>query len=205
MDGEITSAVDGSEKPTKDNQSNFGTGYSYQYGATEGTIEIYMNGKWWIYATEEVRKEIQFPTSDDKERYMPKGVSGENVTELSAELENVNWQDGIVLQTLAPGEEVRSSFEIVVEEDNSTLLISIGWARSGLYLEYGICSEDGTKYFQEKAGGYSRLQIDDIPAGTYRLYVKNSDAYHGLPSYEDPQLREEVGYNADGVMLYALK
>ena len=30
MDGEITSEVDGSEKPTKDNQSNFGTGYGYQ-------------------------------------------------------------------------------------------------------------------------------------------------------------------------------
>ena len=68
MDGEITSAVDGSEKPTKDNQSNFGTGYSYQYGATEGTIEIYMNGKWWIYATEEAREKIQFPTRSDTGR-----------------------------------------------------------------------------------------------------------------------------------------
>lgn len=205
FDGEITSQVDGSERPTKNDQSNFGTGYGYQYGTTEGTIEIYMNGKWWIYATEEVRKEIQFPTLDDEERYTPKGVSGENVSELSAEPENVKWQDGVVFQALAPGEVTVSSFEIVVEEDNSTLLLSIGWARPGLYLEYGIRSEDGTAYFQEKAGGHSRLQIDDIPAGTYRLYVKNSDAYHGLPSYEDPQLREEVGYNADGVMLYALK
>ena len=30
MDGEITSTVDGSEIPTKDNQSNFGTGFEYQ-------------------------------------------------------------------------------------------------------------------------------------------------------------------------------
>lgn len=60
-DGEITSEVDGSERPTVDNQSNFGTGYGYQYGATEGTIEIYMNEKWRIFATEEVRKQIQFP------------------------------------------------------------------------------------------------------------------------------------------------
>lgn len=43
MDGEITSEVDGSEKPTKDNQSNFGTGYGYQYGSQEGIIEINMN------------------------------------------------------------------------------------------------------------------------------------------------------------------
>ena len=62
MDGEITSQVDGSKAPTMDNQSNFGTGYGYQYGPIEGTIEIKMNGKWWIFATEAVRKEIQFPT-----------------------------------------------------------------------------------------------------------------------------------------------
>ena len=61
MDGEITSTVDGTEKPTKDNESNFGAGYGYQYGSQEGTIEIYMNDKWWIYATEEVRQQIQFP------------------------------------------------------------------------------------------------------------------------------------------------
>lgn len=54
MDGEITSEVDGSEKPTKDNQSNFGTGYGYQYGSQEGIIEINMNEKWWVFATEKV-------------------------------------------------------------------------------------------------------------------------------------------------------
>lgn len=64
MDGEITSTVDGSEKPTENNQSNFGIGFGYQYGSQEGTIEIYMNEKWWIYATEEVRQELQFPTEN---------------------------------------------------------------------------------------------------------------------------------------------
>lgn len=62
MDGEITSSVDGTETPTEDNQSNFGTGYGYQYGMEEGTIEIYMNENWRIFATEEVRREMQFPT-----------------------------------------------------------------------------------------------------------------------------------------------
>ena len=61
MDGEITSAVDGTEKPTQDGESNFGTGYEYQYGPQEGTIEIFMNGKWWVFATEDVRQDIQFP------------------------------------------------------------------------------------------------------------------------------------------------
>ena len=65
MDGEITSTVDGTEQPTQDNESNFGTGYGYQYGSQEGTIEIYMNDKWWIFAIEEVRQEIQFPTNEE--------------------------------------------------------------------------------------------------------------------------------------------
>lgn len=54
MDGEITSTVEGWEKPTEDDQSNFGTGYGYQYG-TAGTIEIYMNEKWWVFVSEEAR------------------------------------------------------------------------------------------------------------------------------------------------------
>ena len=62
MDGEITSSVEGTQKPTQDGESNFGTGYEYQYGPQEGTIEIFMNEKWWVFATEEVRQEIQFPT-----------------------------------------------------------------------------------------------------------------------------------------------
>lgn len=61
MDGEITSSVDGTQKPTQNGESNFGTGYGYQYGSQEGTIEIYMNEEWRVFATEEVRQEIQFP------------------------------------------------------------------------------------------------------------------------------------------------
>lgn len=75
MDGEITSQVDGSKAPTMDNQSNFGTGYGYQYGPIEGTIEINMNGKWWIFATEEVRQEIQFPS---EETDFDRGLNDEN-------------------------------------------------------------------------------------------------------------------------------
>ena len=42
MDGEITSTVDGSEIPTKDNQSNFGTGFEYQYWK----LYTYFVSKW---------------------------------------------------------------------------------------------------------------------------------------------------------------
>ena len=48
MDGEITSTVDGTEIPTEDNQSNFGSGFGYQYGSDD-TIEVYMNEKWFVF------------------------------------------------------------------------------------------------------------------------------------------------------------
>lgn len=63
MDGEITSTVDTNEIPTKDNQSNFGIGYSYQYGTT-GKIEIYRNDTWQIFATEEVWKQLQLQSQE---------------------------------------------------------------------------------------------------------------------------------------------
>ena len=59
MDGEITATVDGTKRPTEDNQSNFGKGFGYQYGAAEGTIEVYKDEKWRIFATEDVREQIQ--------------------------------------------------------------------------------------------------------------------------------------------------
>ena len=85
MDGEITSQVDGSKQPTVDDQSNFGTGYGYQYGATEGTIELFMNGKWWIFATEEARQKIQFPSIEDKlsKFYLTIGSEGVKSIKLS--------------------------------------------------------------------------------------------------------------------------
>lgn len=48
MDGEITSSVDGSEMPSEDNQSNFGTGYEYQLGY-EGIVLVQMNGQMEIF------------------------------------------------------------------------------------------------------------------------------------------------------------
>lgn len=45
LDGEITSTVD--TVPAEDDQSNFGTGYGYQYGRTG--IEVSIDGEWHIF------------------------------------------------------------------------------------------------------------------------------------------------------------
>lgn len=52
LDGQISSAVDAAQLPTQDDQSNFGSGYGYQYGR-EGTIEVNLNGNWYIFEKRE--------------------------------------------------------------------------------------------------------------------------------------------------------
>ncbi|MDO4262073.1 MAG: hypothetical protein Q4C82_08340 [Eubacteriales bacterium] len=48
MDGEITSSVDGTELPTEDDQSNFGTGYAWQRSA-EGYLTVVVDGQCMIF------------------------------------------------------------------------------------------------------------------------------------------------------------
>ncbi len=47
MDGEITSTVEQTKTPNKNNQSNFGKGYGYQY--IDKNIEVNMDGKWIVF------------------------------------------------------------------------------------------------------------------------------------------------------------
>ena len=63
MDGEITSTVDGTEFPTENNQSNFGTGYVYQLEAG-GMLDVQMDGQWIIFTPKD-DYEARFNTSPD--------------------------------------------------------------------------------------------------------------------------------------------
>ena len=47
MDGEITAAVDHTQRPAEDNTSNFGTGYGYQF--CNGHVELKIDGKWIVF------------------------------------------------------------------------------------------------------------------------------------------------------------
>lgn len=51
-DGTITSTVDDLSFPEEDGQSNFGTGYAYRYGSTDGTLEVLIDGEWHIFAAD---------------------------------------------------------------------------------------------------------------------------------------------------------
>lgn len=52
MDGEISSSVAQTAVPTEDNQSNFGSGYGYQF-APKDTIEVCINEQWIIFEKEQ--------------------------------------------------------------------------------------------------------------------------------------------------------
>ena len=124
--------------------------------------------------------------------------SGGNVRERENAPDDMEWQDGISFSDLAPGGEIVSPFEIVMEENDSSLWLSITWVRNGQALEYGIRSEDGTAYFQEKQGGSSLLLIEEIPAGTYRLYVKNPETFNALSENESAE-----SVNVTGALVYS--
>ncbi len=91
MDGEITSSVDGNTIPTQDNQSNFGDGYGYQYG-TDGTIEVCMDGKWYVYEV------MDNPVIASSVAKIGKGtlsqavdISAEDATSLTEIIKSGNW------------------------------------------------------------------------------------------------------------------
>ncbi|WP_308749203.1 hypothetical protein [uncultured Anaerococcus sp.] len=58
FDGEIDSEVDGTTKPYKNNQSNFGTGFKYKILDDGKTINLYIvDNRMIIFKTEEDRKQ----------------------------------------------------------------------------------------------------------------------------------------------------
>lgn len=50
-DGVISDTTDADALPTEDGQSNFGTGYGYQFAA-DGTVEVEIDGEYVIFAAE---------------------------------------------------------------------------------------------------------------------------------------------------------
>ncbi|MDO5734780.1 MAG: hypothetical protein Q4P08_06615 [Eubacteriales bacterium] len=52
-DGEIKTSVDRSQIPEKDDESNFGVGYEYQY-SSEGYLTVKIKDRWYIFQTLEI-------------------------------------------------------------------------------------------------------------------------------------------------------
>ena len=102
MDGWITSSVEGTQMPAEDNQSNFGEGYGYQFGADDTLI---------VYWDEEPRIFRNVDSTD-------MGISAE-VAHFTAKVKEVN--DGNLLVTyiaVADGFREMSAGDYVVSTDN---------------------------------------------------------------------------------------
>lgn len=189
--GRITSSVSHDKKPIENGQSNFGEiGAEFAYYGNDIILNI--DDKWNLFILESATN-----------AYTAKGVSDENVVELSTPPDDIQWKDGLGFSELAPGTEVLSSNQITILEDGATVLVTISWGDPSLYLEFGLCSETGTIFSNEKRGGYSTIKIKDVPAGNYYLFVANSDAYSEIPAYKYPEMFDDVSFNATGAMLYS--
>ena len=94
MDGEITSFVDSSERPSKDSQSNFGSGYGYQR-LDENHIDVCINGKWMTFVKEgytEPEAETVAVSRFGEERSV--ALSAEDSAAVLAVLDGItNWED----------------------------------------------------------------------------------------------------------------
>lgn len=64
MDGQITSMAEG--EPTEDDQSNFGTGYGYQYGVD--TIEVCIDDAWHVFLPYEAERTVDWNSLSEQEK-----------------------------------------------------------------------------------------------------------------------------------------
>lgn len=75
---------------------------------------------------------------------------------------------------LEPGQSAEYGQPLDIGEGEQ-LLYSITWSRSSLYVELGLRGEDGTEYAVSLRGGSEQNLLDDLPAGTYTLFVRSSE------------------------------
>jgi len=114
MDGEITSSVDASEKPTENNQSNFGSGYGYQFGP-EGTIEIRMeDGKWYVYEKGSGEGKIRFGNTD---KWYDKGYLSEETIEWLYWYNSLTGEEQLAVNAV-PKELLKVEEELLAENKN---------------------------------------------------------------------------------------
>ncbi len=90
--------------------------------------------------------------------------------------------------------------KIEIEKDNTTFLYHITYSPASLTLTLGLRATDGTEYSRELVGGSAVGGIENIPAGEYVVFVRNSGDYSEFPTYANqPEL-----YDATGAINFSL-
>ena len=102
--------------------------------------------------------------------------------------------NSITFSELAPGKEEKYFTEYYVVMDDAWLDYSITYERTAMTVVVGLRAEDGTEYSKEVKGGDEKGTITGIPAGTYEVFVRNSESN---ADYEDTTIEN---LNVTGAM-----
>ncbi len=120
-------------------------------------------------------------------------------TEYGGQSEN-DWLDGISFSNLAPGEESVRSEKIEITSDGADFAYRLTYGRQNLTLTFGLRGADGTEYSREVVGGSDQGVIENIPIGSYDLFVRNSGDYSDFPAY----INQTESYDATGAIVISI-
>lgn len=84
--------------------------------------------------------------------------------------------NSIAFSELAPGQEETYSSEYYVMMDDAWFDYTITYERAAMTVVVGLRAEDGIEYSEEVTGGAEVGTIRGIPAGTYEVFVRNSES-----------------------------
>lgn len=102
--------------------------------------------------------------------------------------------NSIAFSELAPGQEEKYATEYYAFTDDAWLDYSVTYERAAMMIVIGLRAEDGTEYSKEITGGDEKGTITGIPAGTYEVFVRNSE---NNADYEDTAIES---LNVTGTM-----
>lgn len=119
-DGQIRSSVDGSQLPEEEDQSNFGSGYNYQFCGEEGILVVEIDGRQAIFVREDKRQGTDIPSNvaHFEAELIGKGERGGlllRLTEIPADFQHLQLQTGDEI-FVAEDRLAVSSEESVLEE-----------------------------------------------------------------------------------------
>ena len=84
--------------------------------------------------------------------------------------------NSIAFSELAPGKEEIYFSEYQILGDDAWFDYTITYERAAMEVVVGLRAEDGTEYIEEITGGEGSGKIGGIPAGSYEVFVRNSES-----------------------------
>ncbi len=84
--------------------------------------------------------------------------------------------NSIAFSKLSPGQEEAYFSEYQITGDEAWFDYTITYERAAMEVVIGLRADDGTEYTEEITGGDGKGTIKGIPAGSYEVFVRNSES-----------------------------